>query len=86
MNHRDRKDHKENRHFAVPIAFFRIDFLSLLRFFAAKLPRVPVHHSPTEMSSLFSKAGLTKKRASVRKRKISALSDEMRFVFARAAN
>ena len=36
--------------------------------------------SPTEMSSLFSKAGLTKKRASLRKRRISALSEAMRFV------
>ncbi len=49
-------------------------------FTAASEKGVPGPHSPAEMSGLFSKAGLTKKHASVRKRRISALSEAMRFV------
>ena len=49
-------------------------------FTAASEKGVPGPHSPAEMSGLFSKAGLSKKRASVRKRRISALSEARRFV------
>ena len=49
-------------------------------FTAASEKGVPGPHSPAEMSGLFSKAGLTKKHASVRKRRISALSAALRFV------
>ena len=47
---------------------------------------VPAPHSPTEMSSLFSKAGLMKKRASARMRRISVLSEAMRFVWRACRN